>query len=847
MDGRVMPPIRGRAPVVAGARCDAIQRIPVPHAGVMIDAGGTDTTGVPPDKRFVTDLDLSIEMRLRETLAAEYPCHGILGGEFAASRPTAKHVCAPHPIDGTAPFVACIPVCATLIAPGRPATLRGRLRRGSGDHGPVARRDRRVAHPAAGREGRRRSDAAAKDRGPRAEQNRRACGRRTRATPARSTSTVSTNRPRGAPASWLHGPSADACLRRTARGDALPAPAIAASSVAPLRRMRDDVQGRPIRRNGMKDHMHDLSFLGRSLVAGSASGPVLHADLGLSFWGGIAAETGVVIDAQHPLHGRCVAGSVLVIPSGRGSCTGSAVLLELIMNGAAPAAIVFREDETILPLGALVADALFGRSLPMVRLARGAFAALATARHATVADGRVTAAGASPSAAALDLPPCPDVAPDLTDRDRAMLDGAEGPARQLAMRIVLQMARLEGAQRLIDLSQCHLDCCIYTGPVSVAIAERMRDLGARVRVPTTLNAISIDRGQWRALGIPPDRAAEVERQTDAYLAMGAAPSFTCAPYLLDSAPAPGEHVGWAESNAVAFANSVLGARTGKYPDYLDLCMALTGRAPLSGCHLDANRRAHRHIHVDLPVGADDSLFPLLGYLAGKLSPHDIPALTGLEGASPSRDDLKAFAAAFATTSAAPMFHIVGITPEAPDLATALGGGTAAEAPRIGGAELLAAWWELNGVESAPVACIAIGNPHASFEELAAIATLTEGRAKAAATQAIITTSRAMLARARAAGVAQSLERFGFRLVTDTCWCMIEEPVIPPGPGSLLTNSGKYVHYGPGLTGRRVRFAGLAACVDAAATGSFDGTPPGWLLRAGTTPARGTDTDADAGR
>ena len=577
--------------------------------------------------------------------------------------------------------------------------------------------------------------------------------------------------------------------------------------------------------------MNDVGFRGRSLVAGSASGPVLHADLGVSFWGGIAAETGMVIDGQHPLHGQCVAGKVLAIPSGRGSCTGSAVLLELIMNRAAPAAIVFCEDETILPLGALVADALFGRSLPMVRLGRSAFKALGTARHATVSDGHVTASGASVAVTAADLPPLPDVALELTDRDRAMLDGAEGPARQLAMRIVLQMARLEGASRLIDLSQCHLDCCIYTGPVSVAIAERMRDLGARVKVPTTLNAISIDRGQWRALGIPPDRAAEVERQTDAYLAMGAQPSFTCAPYLLDSAPGRGEHVGWAESNAVAFANSVLGARTGKYPDYLDLCLALTGRAPLSGCHLDSNRRARLHIHVDLPAEADDSLFPLLGYLVGKLSPHEVPALTGLEGASPSRDDLKAFAAAFATTSAAAMFHIVGITPEAPDLASALGEDAVAEPVAIAGADLLEAWEDLNGRDTSPVSCVAIGNPHSSVEELRAIARLCDGRTKAAATQAIITTSRAMLARARAAGVAQSLECFGFRLVTDTCWCMIEEPVIPRWPGVLLTNSGKYVHYGPGLTGQRVRFAGLAACVEAAATGVFAGTPPGWSRRA----------------
>lgn len=581
--------------------------------------------------------------------------------------------------------------------------------------------------------------------------------------------------------------------------------------------------------------MNDVSLLGRSLVAGTASGPLLHADLGLSFWGGISAQTGMVIDHQHPLYGQCITGKILAIPSGRGSCTGSAVLLELIMSGTGPAAIVFCEDETILPLGALIADALFGRSLPMVRLDRSAFQLLATARHAMVSNGHITALGVSASATARELPPLPDVDLELTDRDRAMLEGANGPAQQLAMRIVLAMARLEGAPKLIDISQCHLDCCIYTGLVSVAIAQRMRDLGAKVQVPTTLNAISIDRNQWRVLGIPPERAAEVERQTDAYIAMGAQPSFTCAPYLLDSAPGRGEHIGWAESNAVAFANSVLGARTGKYPDYLDLCLALTGRAPFSGCHVDEHRKARLHIHAKVPADADDSLFPLLGYLVGKLSPNGIPVLTGLEATSPSRDDLKAFSAAFATTSAAPMFHIVGITPEAPDLRSAMDEDTMAGSVLIGTTDLLAAWEGLNGLDTSQVACIAIGNPHSSLEELGLIADLCHGRTKSADTEAIITTSRAVLTRAKAAGLVPSLERFGFRLVTDTCWCMIEEPAISRSPGGLLTNSGKYVHYGPGLTGQRVRFAGLAACVDSAVTGMFAGAPPQWLLRAASHP------------
>jgi cis-L-3-hydroxyproline dehydratase len=568
-------------------------------------------------------------------------------------------------------------------------------------------------------------------------------------------------------------------------------------------------------------------FKGRTLIPGSASGPLLHANLGLSFWGGVHAETGVVIDRQHPLCGRSVAGAVLAIPSGRGSCTGSAVLLELIMAGKAPAALIFREDEAILPLGALVADALFARSIPMVRLDHAAFAALASHTRAEVRDGHVLCDGASSAGGSPDLAQ-PDATVDLTDDDRAMLDGSQGPARQIAMRIILAMARMQGADRLIDLTQAHLDCCIHTGPVSVAIAERLRDLGATVKIPTTLNAISIDRAQWQALGVPADRAAEVKRQTDAYIAMGARPSFTCAPYLLDTAPAAGEQIGWAESNAVAFANSVLGARTDKYPDYLDLCVALTGRAPYGGCHAPANRKARVVIDITAPDAFDDALFPLLGYLAGALSPSAIPVLRGLEQTAPTRDDLKAFAAAFATTSAAPMFHIAGITPEAPDAATAMADEDVAEGFSIGPADIRAVWRKLNGSDDGAVSCIAIGNPHASFEELERLASLCVGRSLMTGVTAIVTTGRAMHERATASGAIGALEAFGFRIIRDTCWCMIEEPIIPVGEGCLLTNSGKYVHYGPGLTGRRVRYAGLAACVDAAETGRFDGATPRWL-------------------
>lgn len=580
--------------------------------------------------------------------------------------------------------------------------------------------------------------------------------------------------------------------------------------------------------------MTKTEFTGRCLVAGAAKGEVLQAEIGLSFWGGVDPFTGIVIDTHHPLQGSCITGKILAIPSGRGSCTGSSVLLELILNGHAPAALVFAEDEEILTLGVIVAEEMFGRSLPVVSLGAGSLQALRHARQAEVKDGRIiidsSAGGSLPRAAGPATSSPPRLAPHLAlvPGDQAMLDGQNGQAAQVAMRIIKRMAELQGAEKLIDITQAHIDGCIYTGPASLRFAERLCDLGARVSVPTSLNAISVDQRRWRQLGIDPVLGEPASRLADAYLRMGAQPTFTCAPYLLDTAPAFGEQIVWAESNAVAYANSVLGARTMKYPDYLDICIALTGRAPLSGCHLDAHR--HATLRIDLPTltGLDDSFYPLLGYLVGGLSPNAIPVITGLEHEAPSRDDLKAFGAAFATTSAAPMFHIVGVTPEAATLDQALGHRAPARRLAITQADLHASWRELNSATDRSVDLISLGNPHFSLSECAKLAELCRGRHKHEGVTMIVACGRATYEQAKAAGHIAVLEAFGVQVLNDTCWCMITEPVIPPSTRNLMTNSGKYAHYGPGLVGRKAHFGSLADCVAAACRGEADEQPPEWL-------------------
>jgi len=572
------------------------------------------------------------------------------------------------------------------------------------------------------------------------------------------------------------------------------------------------------------------SLAGRSLVDGAAVAPLLYADVGLSFWGGVDPFNGEVIDRHHPLSGQCLAGRVLAIPSGRGSCTGSSVLMELISNGHAPAALVLAEADEILTLGVLVAQTLFQRSLPVLCIGREAFGQLHGKAFARVDGPQLSLYDSAPDDTPLPRQDTPaadaHASIELTEHDRALLAGSYGKAAQVAMQIVLRMAHLQGATQLVDITQAHIDGCIYTGPASLRFAQQLVAWGAKVRVPTTLNSISVDQRRWRELGIDPALGVPASDLGDAYMAMGAQLSFTCAPYLLDSAPKAGEQIVWAESNAVVYANSVLGARTLKYPDYLDICIALTGRAPLIGCHLEDQRKARLQIELPTLGNLDDAFYPLLGYHIGALAGSRIPLVLGLKQQHPDLDDLKAFGAAFATTSAAPLFHIAGVTPEALDPAQVLDGPL--PVLKVSLEDLLLSWHELNSARDPKVDVVSLGNPHFSLSEFAHLARLCQGRKRHPDVVLAITCGRAVLEQARAAGHLGVIEAFGAVIVSDTCWCMLGEPVIPPAARNLMTNSGKYAHYAPGLVGRKVHFASLAECVDAACSATASGRLPQWL-------------------
>lgn len=561
----------------------------------------------------------------------------------------------------------------------------------------------------------------------------------------------------------------------------------------------------------------DTQIQATQFVDKNAIGQVLTCQEGLSFWGGVDPDTGMIIDAHHPNHGAALARRIVLMPTSRGSCSGSGVMLQLARNGHAPAALVFREEEDILTLGAMIAGRLFDRPVAVLRLCTRLYDALSGAHEAEIRNGELLF---NDRVITLQKPDPQTLS--LSTVDRQMLDGNGGRAQQIAMEMLCLMATAQGATSLIDVSRAHIDGCILAHDANLDFAEKMQQMGAKTCIPTTINAISVDRENWQSRGVAPIFGSKASRLADAYVNMGARPTFTCAPYLLDDAPVEGEAIGWSESNAVIYANSVLGARTEKHPDYLDLFIAMTGRAPNTGVYLAQNRLPHCEIHVELPATYDDSLWPMLGWLAGAKSPNGIPVLTGLEATAPTPDDLKALCAAFGTTSGAPLLHVRGHTPEGDlplrDDATQL---------KITPSDLAQLWQDFNAAPD-KVDLIAIGSPHASLSECRGFAGFLGDRTCHTKTKTIITVGRSTMEYATKEGIVARLEKAGVQVIPDICWCSITEPVFPTATAVLMTNSGKYSHYANGLTGRSVRFGSLKNCAETAISGIACTELPAWL-------------------
>ena len=408
---------------------------------------------------------------------------------------------------------------------------------------------------------------------------------------------------------------------------------------------------------------------------------------------------------------------------------------------------------------------------------------------------------------------------ELSTFDESLLRGESCQADAFAMQILVAFSRAVQAPALIDITRAHIDGCLYHGQASLDFVERLVAGGGRVRVPTTLNVGAIDLIHPELIRLGERERAPGRRLMIAHQELGCVPTFTCAPYQTQYRPSFGEQIAWGESNAIAFANSVIGARTNRYGDFIDLCCAITGRAPAWGLHLDEHRRGRVLFTLTgfpASIAPTDALFVAVGLIVGARAGERVPVIEGLPRPR-SEDQLKALGAAAASSGAVGLFHAVGITPEAPTTAEACHHRMPEATFEIRPDDVARAMRQLSTVpDGSPITAVCLGTPHFSRDEWLRLLPLLRRIAPARGIPIYVNTARDTLQSLRGDETLEEIEAFKVIVVTDTCTYLT--PILERMDGTVMTNSGKWAHYAPGNLGVQVAFGELEDCVASAAEG-----------------------------
>ena len=393
----------------------------------------------------------------------------------------------------------------------------------------------------------------------------------------------------------------------------------------------------------------------------------------------------------------------------------------------------------------------------------------------------------------------------LTQLQKEMLDGKHGYASQKSMEILNALGEIFDAKDMVPVTSVQIAGVSYANlgePGLDWLAQMAQD--GRVRVLTTLNPAGMDLENWKVLGIDPEFAKNQERVVDAFAKMGIITTCTCTPYLVGNLPHFGEHIAWAESSAVCFANSVIWAKTNREGGPSALAAALTGYTPRYGYHLEKNRQAHIAFSVEPSVSGTDQ-FGTLGKAIGDVldskTKWTIPYISGISTAN--TDELKSFCASIATYGGTALFHMEGLTPNKTKIPT--------ETISITKAELKKAEEELNE-KGALIDFVSIGCPHASIREIRHIATLVDG--KQVKKETWITTARPTKQVADRMGYTQIIEAAGIKFACDTC-CVVA-PIKGRFTG-LCTDSAKGCYYGRGRNKFQTKHCSLEECIEEALT------------------------------
>ncbi len=405
----------------------------------------------------------------------------------------------------------------------------------------------------------------------------------------------------------------------------------------------------------------------------------------------------------------------------------------------------------------------------------------------------------------------------LTPLEQEILKGDHGPAKQLAMELMVTLGEGCGAQCLIPIRSVHLVLHAYKSAFDAGVetAEKIADMGARFVVPTTIDPYGMDAEDWRGAKTPEHYANMQIRLENAVNKMGVIPVWTCTPYYGFNLPRFGEHLAWSESSAVAFANTVLGARTNRQSAIIDICCGILGLAPKMGLHLDENRRGQVLVKLNLIRELKDWEYPALGFRLGKVLGSRIGVVDGMQG-SPTTENLKSLCAAAAASGPVALLHIVGVTPEARSLEEAFGGNTPVETITIGEETLLEIRGEMNTHKGKDIDFVALGCPHYSINEIVRVRDLLKGRKIHPKVTLWIYANSYAISMAEKMGIRKELEEAGITIRAETC--MIISPIHEWGFQTIMTDSGKCVHYGPMECGTDMVFAGTEECIEAAVLG-----------------------------
>ena len=408
---------------------------------------------------------------------------------------------------------------------------------------------------------------------------------------------------------------------------------------------------------------------------------------------------------------------------------------------------------------------------------------------------------------------------ELSPVETAMLSGAEGEVLQFAMEVVVRAAQAMEAERLREISFIHVDACHYHGKAHLDFARFFVDRGFRFSIPAWTNTVPVSLIQDEVRdGAAPEALENARALAENYVALGAKPVWTCAPYQLPGGPRLGDDIVVGESNAVVYFNSVVGARTNKYGDFLDVCAGATCRVPDAGLHRTEARRGRILVNLGaIPheLRHTELFCHVLGHYLGRQCGSIIPVISGLPGGTP-KDSLKALGAASAASGGLVLFHAVGLTPEAPTLEDALHGQEPERTLHVLPQDLVAAREALSSAGPGAIDMVALGTPHFSFDEFARLVAHLDGRKVHDDVTLYVSTSRHVAARAAQEGWITVLERAGAEILLDTCTYFA--PAVRGCRGRVMTNSAKWAYYAPAMLPVQVAFGSLADCVESAVRG-----------------------------